>query len=194
MQGRFLLYCLLASALLVNAAQAAETALFGMGCFWTAQSDFMQEGTVNPLPGILSSTVGYAGGTTPDPTYENPSDYKEAVKLSYDPKIISYDQLLDLFWHNIDPFDATGQFCDHDATYTSVIYYSNPIQQAAAVASKLKYAQQFGKEIKTEIKPVSSFYDAEAYHQHYKVRNPTTYAIYSFACGRAAQLKRIWGK
>jgi len=128
MLRKIVLCCLAANAVFLNAVYAADAALFAMGCFWTAQSDFMQEDTAKLVSGILSSTVGYAGGTMPDPTYENHADYKEAVKLSYDPKVISYDQLLDIFWHNIDPFDASGQFCDHGFSYTTTIYYSDQQQ------------------------------------------------------------------
>jgi peptide-methionine (S)-S-oxide reductase len=170
----------------------ADEAIFGMGCFWSAESEFRNSDTNAVLPGISAIRVGYAGGTMPNPTYENHSGYKEAVKIEYDPKIISYAKLLDLFWHNIDPFDLNGQFCDKGDPYSSVIFYNTVPQESAAKASKISAENQLRRKIVTEIIPVTTFYDAEEQHQNFSYKNPQIYKTYRWGCGRDKKLQEIW--
>lgn len=168
-----------------------EEALFAMGCFWCGEAAFRDHKTNKFIPGILDLKVGYAGGTIPNPRYESHEGYKEAVKITYDPKILSYDKLLDIFWHNIDPFDGKGQFCDKGFPYTSVIFYTDD-QKKQAEESKNKIAKELSMDIKTELIPKTTFYDAEEYHQNYKSKNPVRYKFYRWNCGRDQRLQEIW--
>ncbi len=170
-----------------------EEAIFAMGCFWCGESEFRDHESNEPLPGIISLRVGYAGGTTPNPTYQNHKGYKEAVKVIFDPKIISYDKLLDIFWNNVDPLDEKGQFCDKGFAYTSVIFYNGDDQKAIAEASKIKATEHLKQEIKTELTLKTTFYDAEEYHQNYKIKNPLRYKYYRWNCGRDQRLREVWG-
>lgn len=171
----------------------SEEAIFAMGCFWCGESEFRDHETNKEIPGIISIRVGYAGGEIPNPTYENHKGYKEAVKVTYDPTIISYEKLLDIFWHNVDPFDDKGQFCDKGFPYTSVIFYENEDQKAKAETSKVQLADQLKQDIKTELTVKTTFYDAEEYHQNYKAKNPSKYKFYRWNCGRDKRLKQVWG-
>ena len=170
-----------------------EVAIFAMGCFWCGESEFLDHDSGKPLPGILSLRVGYAGGTNPNPTYESHEGYKEAVKVEFDPAIISYEKLLDIFWHNVDPLDAKGQFCDKGFPYTSVIFYQGGDQKEAALASLQNTHKALGKEIATELIPATTFYDAEEYHQKYKEKNPVRYRFYRWNCGRDQRLQEVRG-
>lgn len=170
-----------------------EVAIFAMGCFWCGESEFRDHKTGKPLPGIFSLRVGYAGGTNPNPTYESHQGYKEAVKIEFDPAIISYEKLLDIFWHNVDPFDGKGQFCDKGFPYTAVIFYHNATQKTSALASLHNAQKVLGKQIVTEIISGTTFYDAEEYHQDYKEKNPVRYKFYRWNCGRDKRLKEVWG-
>lgn len=171
-----------------------EEAIFAMGCFWCGESEFRDHGTLKPLPGIISIRVGYAGGTKPNPTYESHEGYKEAVKIVFDPTKITYDQLLDIFWHNIDPFDDKGQFCDTGPQYASAVYVKDDHQKIKATEKKELTQHLLSKEnIVTEIRPYTSFYDAEEYHQNYKQKNPKRYAFYRWKCGRDQRLGELWG-
>lgn len=171
----------------------SEEAIFAMGCFWCGESEFRDHESNEPLPGITSLRVGYAGGTTQNPTYQNHKGYKEAVKVVFDPKIISYDKLLDIFWHNVDPLDEKGQFCDKGFAYTSVVFYNGDDQKTKAETSKMTATEHLKKEIKTELTSKTTFYDAEEYHQNYKIKNPLRYKYYRWNCGRDQRLKDIWG-
>jgi len=175
------------------AQQTNEEAVFAMGCFWCGESEFRDHETLEPLPGIISIRVGYAGGTTPHPTYESHEGYKEAVKIVFDPQKITYDQLLGIFWRNIDPFNAKGQFCDTGPQYTSAIYFTHEEQKQKAQITKQTIQKSLQKgDILTEILPYTSFYDAEDYHQNYKKKNPTKYAFYRWNCGRDQRLHALW--
>ena len=169
-----------------------EEAIFAMGCFWCGESEFRGHENNQMLPGILSLRVGYAGGTKPNPTYHDHEGYKEAVKIVYDPAIISYDQLMDIFWHNVDVFDEKGQFCDKGFPYTSVIFFKTDEQKRIAHEKKDSVQKILTGEIATEIIPYTSFYDAEEYHQNYKSKNPIRYKYYRWNCGRDQRLKKIW--
>ena len=169
-----------------------KEAIFAMGCFWCGAAAFTNHDTDEKLPGIISIRVGYTGGKIPAPTYQNHKGHKEAVKITYDPKIISYSELLNIFWHNIDPFDAKGQFCDKGFAYSAAIFYQNKEQLSLAQESKRKAENELGNQFVTEILSAGIFYDAEEYHQNYKIKNPKRYKYYFWRCGRAQRLNNVW--
>ena len=168
-------------------------ATFAGGCFWCMESPF------ESLDGVVSVTVGYTGGTKVNPTYEEVSaggtGHAESVEIAYDPSKISYQKLLDIFWHNIDPLTKNAQFCDHGHQYRSAIFFHDPAQKKLAEESKaaLESSGRFKQPIVTEITPASTFYRAEEYHQHYHEKNPLRYRLYRFSCGRDQRLRQLWG-
>ena len=170
------------------------TAVFAGGCFWCEETAF--EG----LPGVLSVTSGYTGGQTKNPTYEQVSSgstgHAESVEVAYDPAKISYERLLEVFWHNVDPFDGGGQFCDRGTQYRSAIFYKDEAQRKAAEESRRKLEEEprFKGKIATQIVAASTFYPAEEYHQDFYKKNPIRYNSYRLGCGRDARLKAIWGE
>jgi peptide-methionine (S)-S-oxide reductase len=174
-------------------ASRTATATFAGGCFWCMQPPFEH------LDGVLSTTVGYTGGHTKNPTYEEVSaggtGHAESVQVVYDPAKISYEKLLDVFWHNIDPLTADGQFCDHGNQYRSAIFYHDETQRRLAEASKqaLEKSRRFDQPIVTQIVPATEFYPAEDYHQKYHEKNPLHYKYYRWNCGRDQRLKALWG-
>lgn len=186
---------LLALALVLFAtaatAQQKAVATFAGGCFWCEESAY--EG----VKGVVSVTSGYTGGVAKNPTYEEVSSgstgHRESVEVVYDPRVVSYQQLLDIFWHNVDPFDNSGQFCDHGSQYRGAIFVHDAQQRAAAEASKAAVVKRFGKPVVTDILPAAQFWPAEDYHQDYYKKNPVRYRIYRFNCGRDERLKEIWG-
>lgn len=171
-----------------------QTATFAGGCFWCMQPAF------DETPGVVSTTVGYTGGSVANPTYEQVSSGKtghaEAIEVIYDPAEVSYAQLLEVFWHNVNPTTPNQQFADKGTQYRSAIFYHDAAQQQAAEASKAKLAQsgKFDKPIVTEFLPASVFYPAEEYHQHYYKKNAVHYNLYKIGSGRADYLKKTWGK
>src|SRR5438128_2100943 len=171
----------------------SATATFAGGCFWCMQPPFEQ------LDGVVSTTVGYTGGHTTHPTYEQVSaggtGHAESVQVVYDPAKISYTELLDVFWHNIDPLTPNGQFCDHGTQYRTAIFVHDESQRRLAEASKqqLEQSQRFDGPIVTEIVPATEFYAAEEYHQHYHEKNPVRYRFYRWNCGRDQRLTQLWG-
>jgi peptide-methionine (S)-S-oxide reductase len=170
-----------------------ETATFAGGCFWCMQPEF------DGLEGVISTTVGYTGGHTKNPTYEEVSaggtGHAESIQIVYDPSKISYAKLLEIFWHNIDPTVKDAQFCDHGHQYRSAIFYHNEEQKKLAEQSKeeLINSGRF-KRVETEIVPASTFYPAEEYHQEYYKKNPIRYKFYRYTCGRDQRLRELWGK
>jgi peptide-methionine (S)-S-oxide reductase len=170
------------------------SAIFAGGCFWCEETAF--EG----VPGVISVTSGYTGGQKVNPTYEEVSSgstgHAESVEVVYDPAKISYEKLLDIFWHNVDPFQANGQFCDHGNQYRSAIFYRDDAQKKAAEESKrrLEQDERFRGKIVTQIVPASRFYPAEEYHQDFYKKDPVRYHSYRAGCGRDARLKAIWGE
>ena len=186
-------------ALAALAAARAQTperisvAIFAGGCFWCVEEAFEE------VPGVVRAVSGYTGGTTIDPTYEQVSSkgtgHFESVQVSFDASKVSYAQLLDWFWRNIDPLDATGQFCDKGSPYRSAIFYSNDEQKQIAEASKraLQTSGRIKGEIATLILPAGPFYPAEEYHQGYAKKNPFKYQYYKQGCGRPQRLEQIWG-
>jgi peptide-methionine (S)-S-oxide reductase len=170
-----------------EAAADGKTAIFAGGCFWCVEAAF------DEVPGVTETVSGYAGGTKPDPTYGDHEGYQEAVKVTYDPARVTYDQLLDTYWHNIDPFDAEGQFCDKGDAYRSVIFYGSDEEKAEAEKTKQATADRFKEPVATEVKPATTFTAAEDYHQNYHNTNPVSYKFYKWNCGRAQRLELIWG-
>ena len=177
--------------------RAAEraTATFAGGCFWC------MEGPFERVDGVLSATSGYSGGHPKNPTYEEVSSgatgHAESVQVVYEPARVSYDRLLEVFWHNIDPLARNAQFCDHGTQYRSAIFYSGEAQRAAAEASRARVQALPGlrdRKIETQIVPLSAFYPAEEYHQDYYKKNPIRYKFYRRGCGRDARLAELWGE
>ena len=186
----------LSSAVAVSAApkqDGTSAAIFAGGCFWCMEPPY------DKLDGVLSTTSGYTGGLEVNPTYKQVASgrtsHREAVRIEYDPKRVSYERLLEVFWRNIDPLDGRGQFCDKGRHYTSAIYTLDDEQFAAAQASKAELVSEgnLKGEIKTEILPAGPFYPAEDYHQDYYKKNPIRYKYYRWGCGRDARLKKLWG-
>lgn len=176
-----------------TARQEFSKATFAGGCFWCMESPFIQ------LPGVVSVTSGYTGGQKVNPTYQEVSagstGHAEAVEIVYDPTKISYSRLLDIFWRNIDPLDATGQFCDKGQQYRSAIFYHDDEQKRVAETSKqgLEKSGRFKQPLVTTIIPATTFYPAEDYHQHYSQKNPIRYKFYRHSCGRDQRLEELWG-
>jgi len=170
-----------------------EIATFAGGCFWC------MEGPFEALPGVRSVTAGYTGGTTPNPTYQDvcsgKTGHAESVQVVYDPTKVTYQQLLDVFWRNIDPTTLNQQFADHGTQYRTAIFYHTDTQHRLALESKtaLERSGKFNKPIVTDITPASTFYPAEAYHQDYYKKNPLRYKLYRLGSGRDAYLKKTWG-
>jgi peptide-methionine (S)-S-oxide reductase len=184
------LLLLLALPLLLGAAPPREVATFAGGCFWC------MEGPFDSLAGVVSVTVGYAGGHVKNPGYEEVSaggtGHRESVQIVYDPTRITYAKLLDVFWHNVDPTDNEGQFCDKGPQYRSAIFFHDATQKKLAEDSKAVVEKQLGR-VFTDILPASEFWRAEEYHQHYYKKNPVRYHFYRFNCGRDQRLAKLWG-
>ena len=179
----------------LNAAlgQTTETAVFAGGCFWCMEPPFEK------VAGVISVTAGYTGGTVTSPTYEQVSaggtGHAEAVEVVYEPARVTYEKLLDVFWHNVDPVTKDAQFCDHGRQYRTAIFYHDAAQRAAAEASQqaLDAAHTLGRPIVTEIVAAGPFWRAEEYHQHYHEKNPIRYKYYRWGCGRDQRLHELWG-
>ncbi|NJK64425.1 MAG: peptide-methionine (S)-S-oxide reductase MsrA [Synechococcaceae cyanobacterium SM2_3_1] len=188
----------LASPLLVPTyAQTAEeasvaVATFAGGCFWCMEPPF------DKLEGVLSTTSGYMGGRVRNPSYKDvitgTTGHYEVVQIEYDPAQVSYAELLEVFWRNIDPLDDQGQFCDQGQQYLSAIFTHNQEQEALAQESKqdLETSGRFAEPIATEILEAETFYKAESYHQDYYQKNPRRYQLYRYACGRDQRLTELW--
>ena len=174
-------------------AQATAKATFAGGCFWCVEADF------DKVPGVLSTTSGYTGGSVANPTYEQVSakrtGHAEVVEIVFDPAKVSYEQLLQKFWHSIDPTTKDRQFCDAGSPYRSAIFAHGPEQLAAAKRSlqALEKSKPFKAPIVTQIETAGPFYPAEAYHQDYYLKNPVRYNYYRLSCGRDNRLKELWG-
>jgi peptide-methionine (S)-S-oxide reductase len=177
------------------AAKPAATAkaTFAGGCFWCMEEAF------DPISGVIATVSGYMGGKTRNPTYEQVSTgrtgHAEVLQIEYDPKKVSYEKLLEVFWRNIDPTQRDAQFCDHGSQYRSGVFYHDEEQRRLAEASRAALVKNkpFKGEIVTEITKAAEFYPAEDYHQDYYKKNPVRYKYYKSGCGRAARLKELWG-
>jgi len=174
-----------------NEIASASIATLAGGCFWCVESDFEK------LPGVIKVVSGYAGGKGENPTYESYAEmgYIEAVQIYYDPKVVTYDQLLDYFWRHIDPTDGGGQFVDRGSQYRSVIFYQDDEQRQIAEKSKqaLEKSGKLGKPIATDLIKLTKFYPAEEYHQNYHTKNPVRYNYYRYGAGRDQTVKKLWG-
>ena len=165
-------------------------ATFASGCFWCTEADF------DKVPGVISTTSGYTGGKAPNPTYREVSSggtgHTEAVQVVYDPAVVSYEKLLEHYWHNVDPFVAHRQFCDVGSQYRPVIFFHSEQQKAAAEGSKASLQKMFKQPIVVAITAAGPFYRAEEYHQDYYKKNNAQYRFYRFGCGRDSRLEQIW--
>ena len=187
-----LVYVLLTGLLLYIPNAIADKAVFAGGCFWCMESDFEK------LEGVSDVISGFTGGTAKNPTYRgNHQGHYEAVEVTYDPAKVSYKQLLDHYWVNIDPFDAKGQFCDKGPSYLSAIFVANDKEKKLAEKSRQDVVKQFpNKEVITPILNTSTFYPIkgkESYHQNYYKTNSVRYKYYRWRCGRDQRLKEVWG-
>lgn len=166
----------------------ADTAVFAGGCFWCIEALYQE------LEGVSDARSGFTGGTLKNPTYSgNHEGHYEAVEVVYDPEVVSYAELLDLFWVNIDPLDNRGQFCDKGPSYRSAIFVSNASERELAEATRRTVMDRFKQEVFTEILPVATFYPVEEYHQDYYTKNPLRYRFYRSGCRRDSRLKALWG-
>jgi methionine-S-sulfoxide reductase len=174
--------------------QATKTAIFAGGCFWCIQPAF------DKAKGVIKTVVGYSGGTEANPTYELVSSertgYRESIEITYDPAKISYDQLLDIYWRQIDPTQADGQFTDIGPSYRAAIFYGDSDEKKLAEASKEKLARsgKFDKPLVTEILPTMKFYPAEANHQKYYQQNPEHFDAFEKGSGRVSFQRKTWGQ
>jgi peptide-methionine (S)-S-oxide reductase len=194
-RGMAFLAGLAAFAFIVVIARAqprTATATFAGGCFWSMEHVF------DELPGVVSVTVGYAGGGAKNPSYEQVemgvTGHAESVQVAYDPETIGYEKLLDAYWHNIDPTDGAGQFCDHGTQYRPIIFYADDSQKRLAEQSRDALAQshRFSR-VMAQILPAPTFWRGEDYHQHYYKTHAVQYRMYRVGCGRDARLRQLWG-
>jgi peptide-methionine (S)-S-oxide reductase len=175
------------------AARSTAKATFAGGCFWCMEPPFEK------LAGVVSVTSGYTGGRVDRPTYEQVSaggtGHAEAVEIVFDPAKLTYEKLLDVFWHQIDPTTPDAQFCDHGSQYRSAIFFHDPTQQRLAEASRdaLAKSGRFSKPLATQIVAAATFWPAEEYHQDYATKNPLRYRYYRSGCGRDRVLEQLWG-
>jgi len=167
-------------------------AVFAGGCFWCTESDF------DHIPGVVSTTSGYAGGGVANPSYQQVSaggtGHIESVRVVYDPAKVSYQTLVARFFRTVDPLDGGGQFCDRGSQYRSAIFVANAAERRIAEATRARAATLLRKPIATLVLPAARFYPAEAYHQDYYRKNPIRYRYYRTGCGRDARLTAVWGK
>jgi peptide-methionine (S)-S-oxide reductase len=168
-------------------------AYFAGGCFWCMEEAFEK------VEGVLSATSGYMGGTVANPSYEEVSagrtGHAESVEVVYDPAKVSYQKLLDAFWHNVDPITPNAQFCDHGSQYRSAIFFQTDEEKRTSDASKqaIEQSKRFNEPIVTQIVMASQFYPAEEYHQDFYKKNPVRYKFYKYNCGRTKRLEELWG-
>ena len=168
------------------------TATFAGGCFWCMEHPF------DELEGVIDTRVGYMGGDVGNPSYRQVSSgrtgHAEVIQVTYDDEVVAYDQLLEVFWRNVDPLDAGGQFCDRGSQYRTAIFAHDDGQKELAETSKVEVGGLLGQPIATEIAPAGEFYAAEEYHQDYAEKNPLLYRYYRFSCGRDRRLADLWGE
>jgi peptide-methionine (S)-S-oxide reductase len=175
-------------------AAALAKAYFAGGCFWCMEEAFEK------VEGVVSVVSGYMGGSVSNPTYEQVSaggtGHAESVEVSYDPAKVSYQKLLEVFWHNVDPVTPNAQFCDHGNQYRSVVFYGTDEERQLAEESKfaIERSKRFSQPIVTQLVKALTFYPAEDQHQDYYKKNPIRYKYYKFGCGRTQRLEALWGK
>lgn len=170
---------------------APARAVFAGGCFWCMESEFDSQ------KGVLNVTSGYMGGSAESATYKQVSSGRtghiEVVEVVFDPSLVGYETLLEIFWSNVDPFDAEGQFCDKGSQYAAGIFYEGEAQKAAAEASLAATEKKLGAKVATFLRPATAFYEAEDYHQEYYKKNAFAYKTYRIGCGRDRRLEKVWG-
>lgn len=177
-----------------SAASQSGKAYFAGGCFWCMEEAFEK------VEGVVTVVSGYMGGTVANPSYEEVSagrtGHAESVEVIYDSTKVTYQKLLDAFWHNVDPLTPNAQFCDHGSQYRSAVFYSTEEEKRLAEESKvaIEQAKKFPAPIVTQLTSASTFYPAEDYHQDYYKKNPLRYKYYKYGCGRANRLEALWGK
>jgi peptide-methionine (S)-S-oxide reductase len=179
-----------------SVAESGEPAkaYFAGGCFWCMEEVFEK------VDGVIAAVSGYMGGTVQDPSYEDVSSgrtgHAESVEVLYDPSKVTYNQLLEAFWRNVDPITPNAQFCDHGTQYRAAIFYQNDQEKRFAEESKqaIEQSKRFSQPIVTQIVMASRFYVAEEYHQDFYKKNPIRYKFYKYNCGRAQRLDELWGK
>jgi len=191
-------YALIAACTIANSQgqnpspTETRTAVFAGGCFWCIQPAF------DKAKGVIKTVVGYSGGSEPNPTYElvasEKTGHRESIQITYDPTKISYDQLLEIYWRQIDPTQADGQFTDIGPSYRAAIFYGSDDEKRVAETSKEELARsgKFNKPIVTEILPAMKFYPAEAYHQKYYQQNPEHFEAFEEGSGRVSFKKKAW--
>ena len=191
---RLIVTCILLQLLIsfpVKALAESQEAIFAGGCFWCLEHD------LEKIYGVTSAESGYSGGDLINPTYQNHNGHQEVVKVSFNPDIISYKELLDSYWINVDPFDGSGQFCDRGDSYKPVIFTSNKEQEREAKESKENISLALNipyDELKVQILASKTFWIAEKYHQDYAEKNPLKYNFYRTSCGRDNRLRKVWIK
>jgi len=177
---------------LVDPPARVATAVFAGGCFWCVEADF------DKLEGVIETVSGYTGGTVDKPTYnqvtQGGTGHFEAVKVTYDPAKVSYDQLADYFVRHIDPTDAKGQFCDKGDSYRSALFVSGQGERTAAEDILTEAGKTLGETVVTKVLPAATFWPAEDHHQDYYIRSAVKYGYYRKACGRDARIEQLWGK
>ncbi|MEH6524551.1 MAG: peptide-methionine (S)-S-oxide reductase MsrA [Sneathiella sp.] len=176
-----------------QAADNTDTVVLAGGCFWCVESDF------DNVPGVVDTVSGYTGGTVENPTYKvvsaGDSGHLEAVKITFDPEKVSYQELLDVFWRSVDPTDDGGQFCDRGESYKTAIYVNSPEQRQSAEISKrlIDASGVLSDPVVTPIIDATTFYPSEEYHQDYYTKNPIRYKYYRYSCGRDKRVREVWG-
>lgn len=168
-----------------------QVAIFAGGCFWCMEPPF------DKMDGVLSTISGYTGGRTSNPTYEQVktgrTGHIESLQVTFDSQVVTYEQLLWVFWHNVDPVRADGQFCDKGNQYRPMIFYQDAEQKRLAEKTRAEASEQLGMRLKTSLVKATTFYEAEEYHQDYYQKNPTKYKFYRWNCGRDKRLTELWG-
>lgn len=167
-------------------ASGLRTAVFAGGCFWSMEKGF------ETTPGVVSAVSGYSGGSSTNPTYYDHAGHLEAVKVTYDPAKISYAQLVDSYYHHIDPTDPNGQICDKGPSYRLAVFTANAEERAIAEAAKARYGKELGAPITVATRAAAPFYVAEGYHQDYYKKNAAAYERYRIGCGRSQALRAVW--
>ncbi|WP_332716277.1 peptide-methionine (S)-S-oxide reductase MsrA [Pelagibacterium mangrovi] len=191
MRGTLIALSVAGASLFAAAPAFADTALFAGGCFWSVESNF------DKVDGVTATISGFAGGHVENPSYEQvvfeDTGHYEVVEIEYDPEVVSFEQLLTVFWHTTDPTDAGGQFCDRGDGYRTAVFALTPEQRDVAEASKAALGEETGLTIVTEIKEAAPFYAAEDYHQDFHTNNPERYEAYRVGCGRDIRINELWG-
>jgi len=188
------LYSFSVAAAEAEPSQSAATAILAGGCFWCVEADFEK------LDGVIDVASGYTGGHVENPTYKQVSSGRsghiESARIRFDPAVISYEQILEYFFHHIDPTRNDGQFCDGGTQYRPAIFYLDEDQQrqAEAVMQRIEQGKPFPQPLKVELIKATAFYPAEEYHQDYYKKNPLRYNFYRYSCGRDARVEELWGK